>query len=138
MKSVQIRTRKSSVFVHFSRSVWLQIFMARSLFWFHLQSRTLKLIDSSFFVGNKQFTFSAEIDFNIKLSEKLILKNVKLTIEIGLENSVEISCSLTNSLPKLEFTGVSIRLKSSCSQPELTCSKLTIETVEWGVKYLQS
>lgn len=80
------------------------------LYTFHLQSQTLKLIDFSFFIGNKQFTFSAEIDFNIKLSEKLILKNVKLAIEIGLENSVEISCSLTNSVPKLEFTGMNIRL----------------------------
>ena len=27
---------------------------------------------------------------------------------------------------------------SECSQPAITCSKLTIETLEQGVKYVQS
>ena len=33
---------------------------------------------------------------------------------------------------------IKIKKKSKLSQPAITCSKLTIETLEQGVKYVQS
>ena len=33
---------------------------------------------------------------------------------------------------------ISWLVKLSCTQPAITCSKLTIETLEQGVKYVQS
>ena len=39
---------------------------------------------------------------------------------------------------KLAFANVPFRHNSACSQQAFTCSKLTIETLEQGVKYVQS
>ena len=44
----------------------------------------------------------------------------------------------THILSKLRSIKLSPVTKTGISQPTITCSKLTIETLEQGVKYVQS
>ena len=48
------------------------------------------------------------------------------------------SSTCTNHRKRWDLNSKALHSKREASQPAITCSKLTIETVEQGVKYVQS
>ena len=79
------------------------------------------------------FVFDSYIELTIKVSERL-----KRGLHVTYELADTYPCAALLSMMDSLWESDSKKRKLRLSQPAFTCSKLTIEILEQGVKYVQS